>query len=205
MPKIGGVKGKIPDTQSLTDALEEVICEAMSVWQRRYIVPGTKFQAPIYSGPDPREEFHPRGLLRRYIGLVQAQTRRGKTYLTCGIPGATERGDKTDPDRAWIITQVLHRGWAAPKARLKPMRFAVWTRDLRNPDVKTSPPEGIPENPEVTWIFVTYARPQSKITLNPFHTRVFESQAGAFIRVLIPRLERVLRRKVRMKKVRLGK
>jgi len=184
MPEKTGIKGKVATPESLTDYLENLAIQSFSEWQRKFVIPGTRWRAPIYQGPDPREQYHPRGLLKQYIGTVSAKTLRGKEYITCGIPGATGRGTETDPDRTWVITQVLHRGWSRPAARTKPMRFAVWEHELQNPAVRTNPPEGIPEQSGVVWIFITFAKPQEHIQLNPFHTSVFEGEFENFMSIL---------------------
>jgi len=185
-----GVKGYVADPKDLYDRLEQCAVDAFSKWQRSYVIPATRFRAPVYSGVDPRENFHPRGLLARYIGSVTAVTKEGKSYITCGIPGATGAGAISDPDRAWIITQVLHRGWVAPKARLKPMVFPVPRTELRNPDLEIPPPAGTPEDPSVAWIYITYARPQSHLTLNLFHVKAFEGQFPQFMNIFTDQISR---------------
>lgn len=202
MPRTkSGVKGYVWDPKDLASRFEDVVVRTFSDWQRNYVEPLTRYEAPIYQGPDPREQWHPKGLLKQYIGLVSERTLSGKRYVTTGIPRATGHGTESDPDRAWIITQVLHRGWVAPKARTKPMRFAVWRSELRNPEVETEPPEGIPENPEVAWIFITFARPQERITLNLFHKRAFDACTDEFLRMLEKNLSK-FPQKFRVKKVR---
>ena len=198
-----GVEGYIADPRALAQHFEDIVVKTFSDWQRRFVNPSTIYEAPIYQGPDPREQWHPKGILKQYIGLVSAKTQSGKEYVTTGIPGATGAGTQTDPDKAWIITQVLHRGWTSPKARSKPMRFAVWRNELRNPEVETSPPEGIPEDPEVAWIFITFARPQERITLNQFHKRAFDAEADSFISLLEANLENFPReiKKIHIRKV----
>lgn len=188
--KKSGVKGYLWDERDLANIFEQIVVDTFSEWQRNYVEPITRYEAPIYQGPDPREQWHPKGLLKQFIGLVSERTQSGKRYVTTGIPKATGAGTESDPDRAYIITQVLHRGWAAPKARTKPMRFAVWRSELRNPEVETAPPEGIPENPEVAWIFITFARPQERIKLNQFHKRAFDMSTDEFIRMLNVNLEK---------------
>jgi hypothetical protein len=189
MPGSGsGVKGYIWDSKDLAKILEERVIESFSTWQRQFVIPATKFAAPIYQGPDPREQYHPKGLLKQYLGQVQATTKSGRTYLTCGIPGATGMGQATDPDRAWIITQVLHRGWVMPKARTKPMQFPVLRSELRNPEVEVPPPKGMPEDSSVAWIYITFARPQERITLNKFHIRAFDNTTTNFLTIFRSRM-----------------
>lgn len=179
-----GIKGYIWDNKDFESRIEQAVVDAFSKWQRSYVIPSTRFQAPMYQGPDPRAQYHPKGLLKQYIGSVEAKTLSGKTYVTCGIPGSTGLGQTTDQDRAWIITQVLHRGWIAPKARMKPMQFPVLRSELRNPEVEVPPPAGIPEDPTVAWIFITFARAQSRVTINRFHIRAFENLAGQYVTIL---------------------
>jgi hypothetical protein len=179
-----GVKGYIWDYKDFESRIEQAVVDAFSKWQQSFVIPSTRFQAPIYSGPDPREQYHPKGMLKQYIGSVQAKTLSGKTYTTCGIPGATGLGQQTDPDRAWIVTQVLHRGWTAPKARYGPMQFPVLRSELRNPEVEVPPPAGMPEDGSVAWIFITYAKAQSRVSLNRFHIRAFENLGGQYILIL---------------------
>jgi hypothetical protein len=93
-------------------------------------------------------------------------------------------GDQTDPDKAWIVTQVLHRGWASPKTRFGPMQFPVKRSELRNPEVEVPPPQGIPEDASVAWIYITQAKAQTRITLNRFHVRAFENTFPALQGVL---------------------
>lgn len=213
MPKIfkeTKIVGKIATPESLTNYLESIATDSFSEWQRRFVSPGTKWKAPIYSGPDPREEYHPSGILKQYIGIVEAKTARGKTYITCGIPGTTginidlsggrSYSSQFFPDRAWIITQVLHRGWSSPQARIGPMRFPV-TGTVQNPDIITNPPEGIEEQPGVTWIFITFARPQGVNPINRFHTDVFESQFTQFMGILRERMTKIPKLKYKEIKV----
>jgi len=184
-----GVKGYIWDSRDLASLIEDRIVESFSAWQRGFVIPATKFAAPMYQGPDPREQYHPKGLLKQYIGTVSAKTTSGKSYITCGIPGATGMGQTSNPDRAWIVTQVLHRGWVSPKARMKPMQFPVLRSELRNPEVEVPPPPGMPEDSSVAWIFITFARAQERITLNKFHIRAFENTQQSFITIFRTRMK----------------
>lgn len=184
MPNKTGIKGYIWDPADFESRIEQAVVDAFSKWQSSFVIPSTRFQAPIYQGPDPREQYHPKGLLKQYIGSVEAKTLSGKTYVTCGIPGATGMGQTTDQDRAWIITQVLHRGWMSPKARFGPMRFPVLRSELRNPEAECPPPAGMPEDASVAWIFITFARAQSRVTINRFHIRAFENLAGQYTDIL---------------------
>lgn len=179
-----GVKGYIWDNKDFESRIEQAAVDAFSKWQQSFIIPSTRFQAPIYDGPDPREQYHPKGLLKQYIGSVEAKTLSGKTYVTCGIPGATGMGNTTDQDKAWIVTQVLHRGWVSPKARTKPMQFPVLRSELRNPEVEVPPPGGMPEDASVAWIYITFAKAQTRITINRFHIRAFENLAGQYPNIL---------------------
>lgn len=188
MPK-SGVTGYIWDSKDLAKILEERVIESFSQWQRQNVIPATKFGAPIYQGPDPRTQYHPKGLLKQYIGQVTAKTNSGRSYLTCGIPGATGMGQTTDPDRAWIITQVLHRGWVSPKARMKPMQFPVLRSELRNPEAEVPPPKGVPEDSSVAWIYITFARAQSRVTFNKFHIRAFENTQSNFYTIFRSKMD----------------
>lgn len=202
MPRKTGIKAKVFDPKAFRDTLEEAMLEVVSDWHRRYVLPATIRNAPIYQGPDPREYWHPKGLLKRYLGLVRTKTESGKEYLTTGIPGATGMGTTSDADKAWIITQVLHRGWVAPKARTKPMYFAVWRKELINPEVETNPPEGFKEDPNIAWIFITFARPQERITLNPFHIRAFQANVSRLVYMLNARVGKKLpRMRIKFKRV----
>lgn len=192
-----GVIGKVASTKSFQRIVVEIICDSMSDFQRRYIIPGTKWQAPIYQGPDPRTEYHPVGLLKEHIKGVRVKLPTGETYLTVGIPGTRGQAIRTDQDRAWVITQVLHRGWTAPKARFGGMRFPVWRQELRNPEREVAPPEGIEPRPDVAWIFITRAKAQERIRLNPFHIRAFEQHKDKYVEIIRKRLTKIKQPKMK--------
>jgi len=78
------------------------------------------------------------------------------------------------------------------------MLFPVRTSELRNPNVQVPAPEGQSEQPGVTWIYITFARPQPPgQPMNRFFTDTFTEQFTKFMDLLIQEMQKRPRLKYR--------
>lgn len=200
-----GVDVELPKPKDLQKILIKICCNSMTQWQRTYVLPSAIQRAPLYSGLDPRTEYHPQGLLKRYLGLVNAKVHTGETYKTVGVPGSSTKGATTPQDRTWIITQVLHRGWTAPKSRTGFMTFPVKRENLRNPSVVAPPPPGIKATEDSVWIIIPYARANKGPKLNRFYTDAFMAGEHKIIEIIRTNIKRDLKKVGRGIKIRMVK
>lgn len=200
-----GVDVELPSPRDLQKVLMKICCDSMTDWQRKHVVPSAKWRAPQYEGPDPRTEYHPRGLIKQYLGLVNATLKTGESYKTAGIPGASGKGATTPQDRTWIITQVLHRGWTRPKSRTGFMTFPVKREELRNPAVVAPPPPGISVTEDSVWIIIPYARANKGPKLNRFYTDAFMAGESKIIEIIRANIKRGMKKEGKGIKIRMVK
>jgi hypothetical protein len=141
----------------------KLIANTLSRWNEEELMPAIIEGAPVYSGRDSREKYHPIGLVKKSIktttiGFPIVNTRVKVPYII--------------NERAIIATQVLHRGWSRPAMTKGPYLLRLKEGEaIRNPLAHVPAPKGAEGN---DWILVPRVGPTTHMTKNPWIVNAYK-------------------------------
>jgi len=134
----------------------KIVLDTLSSWHSKTLIPAIKDSAPVYKGLDPRENFHPRGLVKMSIIAEDMPVKVIEANQKITVP-------KVINERAMIAIQVLHRGWNRPghvKTRWPPYLFVL--KEGEHASIPTAPnPPGPGE-----WIITPRIKQTRNMTKN---------------------------------------